>query len=89
MLLPQRRRSKSSNSYKATYDPHRLTSSPRSALHDLARGPTPGKEIGVTAMPVKGSHKQDPTPASNEDPQIRQLRGLIYFVPPLILSNFL
>jgi hypothetical protein len=89
MLLPQRRRSTSSNSYKVTYDSHGLTSSPRGALHDLARGPTPGREIGLTAVPVEGSHRQDPTPASNEDPQIGQLRGLTYFAPLLIFSNFL
>jgi hypothetical protein len=66
----------------------RINIFPRGRLQGLARGPTPGREIDLTALPVEGSHSQDPTSPSNEDPQIGQLRGLIYFAPPLILTNF-
>ncbi|PMD28746.1 hypothetical protein L207DRAFT_642894 [Hyaloscypha variabilis F] len=46
------------------------------APQDLAQSPTPGREIGLTAVPVEGSNRQDPTSPSNEDPQIGQLRVL-------------
>ncbi|CZR69132.1 uncharacterized protein PAC_19032 [Phialocephala subalpina] len=56
-------------------------------LQDLARGPIPTREMGLTVVPVKGSHKQDPTSPNNEDPQIGQLRGLICFA--LLVSSLL
>jgi hypothetical protein len=70
MLLLQRRKSTSSSSHEAWTNIF-----PRGAPQDLARGPTPGREIGLTAVPVESSNKHDPTSPSNEDPQIGQLRG--------------